>query len=101
MGKGGKRRASRQNRIGMAVIAAIVLVLIAALLYQSRSLQSRINEYQASNARLEERIQEEQARTEELKLLPVYVNSDEFIEKAAREKFGLVYADEIIFKPEK
>lgn len=100
MRTGGKLRASRQNRVGMAAIAMVVLALIAVLLYQSRILNDKINQYQTSNARLEERIREEEDRTKELGLLPDYVSSDEYIEQAAREKFGLVYADEIVFKPE-
>ena len=30
-----------------------------------------------------------------------YVKTDEYAEEVAREKFGLVYKDEIIFEPEK
>ncbi len=95
-----KRRASSSNRAGMGVIAAVVLLLIAVLLMQSIKLNHRVVSYRSSNAALESRIQEEKDRAEELKKLPEYVNSDEYIEKAAREKFGLVYSDEIIFKPE-
>lgn len=95
-----KRRASSSNRAGMGIIALVVTLLIAALLMQSIKLNRRIVSYRSSNAALETRIQEEKDRAEELKKLPDYVESDEYIEKAAREKFGLVYDDEIIFKPE-
>ena len=84
----------------MGIIALVVTLLIAALLMQSIKLNRRIVSYRSSNAALETRIQEEKDRAEELKKLPDYVESDEYIEKAAREKFGLVYDDEIIFKPE-
>lgn len=47
---------------------------------------------------MEEQILEEQVRAEELKKLPEYTQSQEYIERTAREKFGLVYPDEIIFK---
>ena len=94
------RKASTSNRAGMGVIALVVVVLIAALLTQSIKLNRRIVSYRSTNAALETRIQEEKDRAEDLKKLPDYVESDEYIEKAAREKFGLVYEDEIIFKPE-
>ena len=95
-----RRRASSSNRAGMLVVAVVVAILVAALLMQSIKLNHRIVSYRSSNAALETRIQEEKDRMEELKKLPQYVESDEYIEKAAREKFGLVYDDEIIFKPE-
>ena len=95
-----KRRASGSNRAGMGVIAIVVAILVGALLMQSIKMNHRIVSYRSSNAALESRIQEEKDRAEELKKLPDYVESDEYIEKAAREKFGLVYEDEIIFKPE-
>ena len=96
----GKKRASGGNRAGMAVIGSIVCLLILVLLMQSIKLKKKIVSYQTSNASLVEQIQEEKDRTAEIEKLPEYIKSDVYIEKAAREKFGLVYEDEIIFKPE-
>ncbi len=95
-----KRRASSGNRIGMAVIATVVCLLIGVLLVQSFRLKKKISTYQAATVSLGEQIQEEKDRAEELERLPAYISSPEYIEKAAREKFGLVYEDEIIFKPQ-
>lgn len=96
----GRKRASGGNRAGMAVIGVIVCMLIAMLLVQSAGLKRKIVSYQASNEALRGRIQEEQDRTAEIEKLPEYIGSDAYIEKMAREKFGLVYEDEVIFKPE-
>ena len=92
------RRASTSNRIGMIVVAVVVGLLIAVLLMRSLSLQKKINTTYASNVALEQQIREEEERTQQLQSLPAYVNSDEYIERLAREKFGLVYEDEILFK---
>ena len=100
MNAGQKRRVSSGNRIGMAVIATVVCLLIGALLVQSFRLKKKISSYRANAISLGEQIQEERDRAEELEKLPAYIGSDEYIEKAAREKFGLVYEDEIIFKPQ-
>ena len=89
-----RKRASAGNRAGMGVIAVVVTLLIVVLLMQSAKISRKISAFEASNASLETRIQEEKDRSEELKTLPDYVESDEYIEKAAREKFGLVYEDE-------
>ena len=96
-----KEQASRANRFGMAVIAAIVLVLIAVLLVRSHTLQTKINAYAQANEALTEQIEDEKGRAKEIETLPDYIQSDEYIEKAAREKFGLVYKDEKIFKSSK
>ena len=93
-----RKKASTSNRIGMIVIAVVVIVLISVMLLQSNGLKKKIVAFQASNEALEEQIQVEQDRAENLKTLPEYVDSDEFVEKTAREKFGLVYEDEIIYQ---
>ena len=92
------KKASTSNRIGMVVIAVVVVVLITVMLMQSRVMKKKIVSYKASNKALEEQIQVEKDRAESLKTLPEYVASDEFVEKTAREKFGLVYQDEIIYQ---
>lgn len=93
-----RRRASNSNRRGMAGIAVVVVMLLAVLLTQSHKLELKNTSCSEQKARLEEQILEEQVRAEELKKLPEYTQSQEYIERTAREKFGLVYPDEIIFK---
>ena len=43
-------------------------------------------------------IEEEKARTEEIEELEAYVGTEEYVEQIAKDKLGLVYEDEIIFK---
>ena len=94
-----KRKASAGNRAGMIVVTLVVAVLITVLLTQSMHIRKKITSSSASNTQLQTMIQEEKDRAQDLERLPDYIESDEYIEKAAREKFGLVYEDEIIFKP--
>ena len=101
MAKRQKRRASRGNRIGMAGIAVVVLTLLAVLLVQSHRLENKNTAYAGQVTELEQQIAEQEARAEELEKLPEYTQSQEYIEKMAREKFGLVYPDEVIFRAEK
>ena len=93
-----KKQASRANRFGMVVIVAIVTLLIIVLLARSHTLRTKINAYAEANEELTEEIQNEEGRAQEIEALPDYIQSDEYIEKVAREKFGLVYEDEKIFK---
>ena len=49
---------------------------------------------------IEKQITEEEERTKELEKKKEYMTSDEYIEKIAREKFGLFYPDEYILEEE-
>ncbi len=82
----------------MFMIISVVLILVLVMAYQSYNVYSRNSVYTRQIAKLEEEIEEEQGRTRRIEDLRTYVNSDEYIEKAAREKFGLVYPDEVIFR---
>ncbi len=95
-----RRRASRQSQMGIALIVLIVLVLVVVLLIQCVNLRKKIKTGQTINGELETEIHEQEVRAKEIEDLPAYIQSDEYVEKTAREKFGLVYKDEIIFKPE-
>ncbi len=97
--KGKKKKPSRSNRWGMCTIAAIVAVMIVGLLVQSNSLRIKNEQYEEQKAELEQQIQDEEVRAEEIQVLGEYVNSDEYIEKLAREKLGLVYKDEVVYRP--
>ena len=50
---------------------------------------------------LEKELEEEQARTEEIKELKEYMQTDEYIAEVARDKLGLVKGNEIVFEEEK
>lgn len=82
----------------MLAIAAVVLVLLAALMIQSRSLTNRLMVYDTRAAALEEQIEEEQARTEEIDDLKDYMQTDEYAEEVARNRLGLVKDNEIVFQ---
>jgi cell division protein DivIC len=95
-----RRRPSKSNRRGMAAIAAVVFVLLIGMLVQSRKLSAQNTQYALQKAELEQQIKDEELRAEEIENLKDYVNSTEYIEKVARDKLGLVYRDEILFKAE-
>lgn len=98
MAKKRRRRVSNSNRRGMAGIAVVVVTLLIVLLFQSQKLEKKNAVYASQEESLQAQLEQEQARADELETLPEYTQSREFIEKTAREKFGLVYPDEIVFK---
>ena len=79
-------------------ISLIVLVLLLSLMVQSRDLKESLAGYETRTEALSQQLEEEQARTEEIKELKEYMQTDEYAEQAAREKLGLVKDNEIIFQ---
>lgn len=49
---------------------------------------------------LNNKIETEQARTDELKEFEVYTHTKKYAEEVAKDVLGYVYEDEIIFKPD-
>ena len=79
-------------------ISLIVLVLLLSLMVQSRDLKESLAGYETRAEALSQQLEEEQARTEEIKELKEYMQTDEYAEQAARGKLGLVKDNEIIFQ---
>ncbi len=97
---GAKRRMSAGNRLGMCVITGIVLALLIGLLTGSNAMRVRNADYEARKSELQEQIKDEEVRAETIENLREYMNSDEYIEQLAREKLGLVYSDDVIYRAE-
>lgn len=90
-----------QNRVAMLGISLVVCVLLIVLMVEGQSLQKKIDENIKRQTQLQEQLDAEAARTEEIEDLQEYMKSDEYMEKIAREKIGLVKENEIIFKENK
>lgn len=95
-----KKRRRRSNRGAILGISGIVAVLLIGMTVQSQEISAKNAAYADQKAELENQIEEEKARTEEIAELEAYMQSQEYVEKVAKDKLGLVYEDEIIFKPE-
>ncbi len=93
-----KRRRKKESKVGILAISFMVLCLFAVIAYKGEELKIKNEAYIAKEAALMAQIQEEGKRTEELKERSKYVKTKKYIEEVAREKLGLIYEDEIIFK---
>ena len=88
----------RNNRMGMACVSLAVAAVFAVLMVKSASLKQKLDEYETTQAKLEEQIAEEEERTKELEAYEKYTKTDRYVEEIAKEKLGLVHEGEIIFK---
>lgn len=92
-----KKKEKRKN--GIKIIALAVLVVFAVMAYSSVSLQKEKQSLEKQYGEKLEELQSEQERSVMLTERQAYMQTIRYIEEVAREKLGLVYEDEIIFRP--
>ncbi|MDO4308605.1 MAG: septum formation initiator family protein [Eubacteriales bacterium] len=97
----GNGKKIKNNRLGMAAIAVVALMLLGVTVSESRGLENRLAYYNARAASLAESIEEEKARTEEIEEKKKYMETDEYVEEVARNRLGLVKDNEIVFEEAK
>ena len=95
-----KRTEKVDNRIAMVTITAVVLSMAFAVGVKVSSLRGKQEMYQERERVLIEQVAAEEERAAELEQERLYVQTNGYIEKTAKEKLGLVNPDEILLKPE-
>lgn len=91
-------RKQNQNRFSMFLVSVVVLMILAVVVVGSIDLRRKIEIKVEEEAAKDEMIAAEESRAEEIKELEKEVQTKGYIEDVAREKLGLVYEDEILFK---
>lgn len=92
------RSLKRTHSFSRKMIIAIALTILTVVGFGASSLYVKNQDYIEQEIELMEQLAEEQQRTEEIEVLKEYTQTDEYVEEVAREKLGLVYEDEIIFR---
>lgn len=92
------RSRRKKNKTGVGIIIFVVLIFFAIVSYSRMDLEKRYNEADIQINRLEAKIDKQEERQTEINNLKAYVQTKSYIEEIAREKLGLVYEDEVIFK---
>ena len=93
------RRRVLEHRLSIILISGVVVILAIVLSVASISLRKKWKNQDTQITELQEQLQNENARTEEIDELEEHVGTDEYIEDTARET-GLVYPNEILFQAE-
>lgn len=83
----------------IALIIIVVAVFSTVLIINMSGSFKTLKELKREEAKLTEQYNKQLALSEQLKEKEVYVKTNAYIEEQAR-KIGLVYPDEVIFKPE-
>ncbi|MCD8196249.1 MAG: septum formation initiator family protein [Lachnospiraceae bacterium] len=95
-----RRIRERNKNLGAWVILLIVVLVLGVSTVGCMQLRQKNKAYQAREEALEESLAEEEERTEELEEFEAYTQTKKYVEEVAKDKLGLVYEDEIIFKAE-
>lgn len=93
-------RKKHSNRFSMVLVTLVVTLITIALAVRSAELRQRLDAYSEQEAKLQEQIDTEQLRADEIEEFRKYTQTKSYKEQVAREKLGLVYEDEVMFKKE-
>ncbi len=91
---------SIHNRLGLLLAGIAVILLTTVVFIRSVSLYQKLHQYETKIESLETQIESEEARSNEISEFEKYTTTRKYIEEVAKEKLGLVYPGEIIFKDE-
>lgn len=86
------------HRKSLMLTFVALLVLITVVGYSTIKLKQREAAYRAQQVEIEKQLEDEHKRTEQIEKEEADMKEDEFVEDVARDRLGLVYPDEIIFK---
>ena len=93
------RRIRDQRKLLRAMgILLIVMAVFCVTAIGSLQLKQKNQTYQNREAVLEKQIADETERSKEIENLETYTKTKKYVEDVAKEKLGLVYEDEILFK---
>ena len=92
-----RRNSGRGSLLG---VTAVVVILIGILSIRCYNLYQTNQAYQAEYEALLEEQESLLAEQEAIEEYAAYVETDAFVIETAREKLGLVFPDEIIFRAE-
>ena len=94
----GTYRRRRDHRFGMMLAVTVVLILMTIVAVKSIELRTKLEAHRAREAELETRIEQQIKRGEEIIAFEKYTQTRKYIEEVAKDKLGLIYEGEIIFR---
>ncbi|MDY6341301.1 MAG: septum formation initiator family protein [Lachnospiraceae bacterium] len=95
-----KKRRKKKKRSGLWALAAIAAVIVMVIVAGSYKLQKQLSADTKKEADLQAQYNEELQRSQDIEEYAKYTKTRKYIEEVAKEKLGLVYEDETIFKDE-
>ena len=89
-----------QNRFSMVLVSLVVLMIVLVVAVKSVELNKKRDELLAKEQQLNEQYEAEKKRTESIEEFRTYTQTKRYAEEVAKDKLGLVYDGEVVFKEE-
>lgn len=93
-----KGRLEKTNKNGIIIITAVVIVFAIVIWSRVSDAGKKVDKLDKEIDQLEEQYEEQEERALKLEERKVYVQTKKYIEEVAKQ-LGLVYPDEIIYRP--
>ncbi len=94
-------RKQTQNRFSMFLVTLVVLMILVVVSVKSIDLKKKLADVTAKEDQYNSLIADEEKRAEELEEFRKYTQTKKYKEEVAKDKLGLVYEGEILFKEDK
>lgn len=95
-----RRRKNFRKHLGSITILGVLVLLMVFVSAASLKLRAQNANRQERIRELQTALEEEEQRAQEIEDYAKYVQTKKYVEEVAKERLGLVYEDEIIFKAE-
>ncbi|MCQ2538557.1 MAG: septum formation initiator family protein [Lachnospiraceae bacterium] len=92
------REEKKKNRSGLVIITLAVMLLCGIVIFKERELTTQKVALEQKCEELNASIDSANELSKELTRKKAYMQTNLYIEDVAREKLGLVYKDEVIFR---
>ena len=93
-----KVNTKRRRRTSLYRVVILVVIFVVTMGVQGYALSANCDKLSAEQAELIAKKKQLEEQREDIENQSDYMKTDAYIEDVAREKFGLAYDDEIIFK---
>lgn len=98
MARGAAYQTRYHNKAAIYVVLGTLIVFAIVLFVNCYSLNEKKEKLQLEQAQYQEQLMKEQQETLDLQELEKTTQTMKFYEQVAKERLGMVYEDEIIFK---
>lgn len=95
-----RKRRKRKSRAGLYLVMLVAAIFVGTLAVHGYTLRVNCQKLAEQQSNLEKKKKSLTREREKIKEQSEYRKTDQYVEDVAREKFGLVYDNEIIFKAE-
>lgn len=94
------RKKKSEGKLGIVGICAVVIAFGVIMFIKTRDVREEVEDLKQQQQQLEVQLEDEEERAEQLEERKIYVQTKKYVEEVAKS-LGLVYPDELIYKPNK